>query len=114
MDITLIDRLRPFLSKMIAAAVVPALAWVAAKTGYADFADERFAEIIAGAVLWLVLTLTHTAVSKKTNPGNTASAHLAKAQTITKAEIMAAQEIPQLVAAAPVRVPKRRRSQEGE
>lgn len=79
MTITLFDRLRPYLSKLIAAAVVPALAWVAAKTGYADFADERFAEIVSGAVLWLALTLTHTAAAKRTNPGNTASAHLAKA-----------------------------------
>ncbi len=93
MNITLLDRLRPFLSKIIAAAVVPMLAWIAARTGYADFADERFAEIISGSVLWLVLTLTHTAASKKTNPGNTASAHLAKEQAATTVELKAANNV---------------------
>lgn len=87
MNITLLDRLRPYLSKLIAAAVVPLLAWLAAKTGYADFADERFAEIVSGAILWLALTLTHTAAAKRTNPGNTASAHLAKQQVEERAYI---------------------------
>ncbi len=80
MDISIIDRLRPFLSKIIASVVVSGLAWLATRTGYADFTDARFAEVVTGAVLWLLLTLTHTVIAKKTNPGNTASAHLAKEQ----------------------------------
>ncbi len=89
MDISMIDRLRPFLSKIIASAVVSGLAWLASKTGYADFADAHFAEVVSGIVLWLILTVTHTGVSKVTNPGNTASAHLAKAGKIESESLKA-------------------------
>lgn len=88
-DITFFDRLRPFLSKMIAAIVVPLLAWLASKTGRMEFLDPELQHIIQGAALWLVLTVAHTLFAKKTNPGNTASAHLAKTHAVEKDEILA-------------------------
>lgn len=77
MDISLFDRLRPFLSKIIAPLIVSALAWAANKTGVVALTDTQFQETMIAVVMWAITSITHTAISKKTNPGNTASAHLA-------------------------------------
>lgn len=88
MNISIFDRLRPYLSKVLASILVPALAWAAAKTGFVGFLDPAVAEGIANfAASWLVLTLTHTGLAKWFNPGNTASAHLAKVQAVKTAEL---------------------------
>lgn len=93
MELTLFDRLKPYLSKLIAAAIVPLLAWLAQITNIPWFANPENAETVREViVIWLAATLVHTATSKRTNPSNSASAHLAKDEQVYTASLKATPE----------------------
>lgn len=85
MEITLYDRIRPFLANIIAAVLIPLLAWLAEKTGIGLFSDPEFVESVKQVtIVWAMLVISKTLLNKRINPGNTSSAHLAKAQATQK------------------------------
>lgn len=71
--------LRPVASKIIAAGIGMAATMLGGKLGLPFLADpevqRQITEVVGG---WLFLTLTHTAVSVKTNPTNSASPSLSE------------------------------------
>lgn len=78
-DLTLYDKSRPFLSKIIAVPIGGALAYLALKTGIEKWNDPELAITISTTLTWLILEVVHTIVGKKTNPLNANSAPLAAA-----------------------------------
>ncbi len=77
MEPTLFDRLRPFISKVIAAPIAIALVALADKTGVTELGGAETQAAVVGGLVWLLGEVIHTFISKKTNPANTASARLA-------------------------------------
>lgn len=77
METTFWDRLRPFISKVIAAPVAIALVWLSGKVGVVDLSSAETQAAVVSGIVWLIGTVVHTAISKYTNPANTASHKLA-------------------------------------
>lgn len=88
MEITLYDRLRPYLAPLLSAFIVPFFTWLAGKTNIPLFRDPGFQAVMRDvAVAWVMLILVKTGLNKYINPGNTASAHLAKSHATEAAEL---------------------------
>ena len=79
MELSLFDKLRPFISKIIAVPVGGGLAYLATRTGIEDWNDPNLAVTVATTLTWFILEVVHTVVGKKTNPLNANSAPLAAA-----------------------------------
>ena len=76
--LTIYDRLRPYLSKWIGGLVSAGLVIIVDKTGIVALSDQAVSTAITSSIMWVLGSTVHTLTSKKTNPSNTASAHLAK------------------------------------
>lgn len=72
MRISFFDRLRPFLSRLIAPVIAAACGAVAHKTGIVVDDATVTAAVVAGAY-----GIAHKMLDKKLNPADSASAHLA-------------------------------------
>lgn len=71
-----------FLARILAAWIAGAVSWLGVKYGITidDAAQQAFVEHLVGVVIPLFMTLYalfHRTFSKKTNPGDAASGHLA-------------------------------------
>lgn len=94
----MLNALRPFLARIIASAVAGLAAWLAAHWTIELDADARQQITEAGLVLalavaqWIGTTvygLVHRALSKRLNPGDAASSHLAAVEQRETAHLKA-------------------------
>lgn len=80
------DSIRPYFSKVAASIIILALVWIGDKFKVGILSNPQIQEQIVVVVLgWLGLTVTHTMVAAKTNPGNAATPTLAgEAKVVTE------------------------------
>lgn len=76
-DVTMMDRMRPWLSKIIAAPVAMGCMALSNKMGWTYVGDIQTQATIVAGLTWFISEVVHVLVSKYVNPANTASAHLA-------------------------------------
>ncbi len=76
-DITNMDRLRPWISKIVAAPVAMGCMAISNKMGWTYVGDIQTQATIVAGLTWFLSEVVHVLVSKYVNPANTASAHLA-------------------------------------
>ena len=89
---TIFDRVRPFVSKVLAAPIAIALIWAANKTGLVGLTDPEVQIAIVSGITWLISTVIHTFISKWSNPANTATTELAAEGKRASVEMKAIQE----------------------
>ena len=90
------DALRPYLARLISAAVAAGLAAIATKMGIdATSSDQVALAGSLGTFLTLVIySVLHKLLDKKINPADAASSHLAAAGVTTSANLKASQADP--------------------
>jgi uncharacterized membrane protein (DUF441 family) len=85
------DLLRPYLSRLIAAALAGLVTWLAGK-GIAldDTSVHTLTEagvVVALTVFQALYAIIHRTIDKKVNPGDAASSHIAAASKLESAEL---------------------------
>lgn len=98
---TLMDRLRPYLARLVGTAVASFCGWLLLRYGVDVDKDTQaqLAEAIVVIVIPLMLAareITHKGLNKIINPGDTASAHLAVAGKNASAEAKRAEKTGEL------------------
>lgn len=85
--LTILDRLRPYASRVIAAWIASGAAYLETKYGIVLDPDTK-ANLVVGAiaVFGTIYPIVHRLIDKKLNPGDAASAHQAVAEKIEVAE----------------------------